>query len=187
MLETPKKIAHVLSHPNDRGLTQPPIALGMPPARLLMPGFDIAGGAAFALAATYFSPENGTQVSLGEKTIDGITVVGTRLNHRVRKGDFGNEQPISITVEYWFSPDLGVAIRDTQHSTIGGEIDYRLEQIVRAEPDAALFKVPPEYTRNLETIRLESRAVMSAPKVEARPAPQPAQPLAAPPVLLTPH
>jgi hypothetical protein len=186
VLETPKKIAHVLSHPNDRGVTQPPIALGIPSARLVMPGFDIASGAGFALAATYSSPEPGTQVSLGEKTIDGITVVGTRLNHRVRAGDFGNEQPISVTVEYWFSPDLGVALRDTQHTTIGGEINYRLEQIVQAEPDAALFKVPPEYTRNLETVRLQSQAVLSIPNVEARPAPRPTQPPVAPPILLIP-
>jgi hypothetical protein len=49
-------------------------------------------------------------------------------------------------VEQWFSPELGVVVQNTQRSGIGGEINYRLEQIVRAEPDAALFQVPPGYT-----------------------------------------
>jgi hypothetical protein len=155
VLDTPLKIAHVVSR--DPTVIQPPVAPpGMPLARLVVPGFDIATGAAFALAALYASPVAGSQVSLGEKTIDGVAVVGTRLSHLVRPGTYGNEQPITVTVEYWFSTALGVPLRDTQHTTIGGDIDYRLEQIVRAEPDGALFKVPSEYALKPETVRLES-------------------------------
>jgi len=120
VLETPKNIAHVLSHPDKRGVMKPPIALGLPPARLVMPGFDIADRAAFALAETYSSPTD--QVSLGNKTIDGIPVVGIRLKHQVRAGDFGNEQPIFVTVEQWFSNDLGIAIEDTRE---GHRSSYR--------------------------------------------------------------
>ena len=152
VLDAPQKIAHVLSHPTARGLViHPPVAQSMPPARLLMPGFDLEYGTAFSLAASYFAPEVGTQAALGEKAIDGIPVIGTRVKHHVRAGEYGNEQPIFITVENWFSPDLGVTLEDTQLSTIGGNVDYRLERITRSEPDATLFQVPPEYTRKLET------------------------------------
>jgi hypothetical protein len=37
VLDTPQKIAHVLSHPGNRGVIQPPVALGIPPARLVVP------------------------------------------------------------------------------------------------------------------------------------------------------
>jgi hypothetical protein len=177
VLETPKNIAHVLSHPDKRGVMQPPIALGLPAARLVMPGFDIADGAAFALAATYSSPQD--QVSLGNKTIDGIPVVGIRLKHQVRAGDFGNEQPIFVTVEQWFSSDLGIAIEDTQHTTIGGEVNYRLQQITRSEPDPALFQVPPGYKRKLETrgmLRVEVHADQPHPPVQLQPPPPPHPP-----------
>lgn len=76
-------------------------------------------------------------------------------------GYFGNELPVFVTVENWFSPDLGVMARDTQHSTSGGEIDFHLEQITRAEPDSALFQVPSEYTHKVETVTLRSQATQT--------------------------
>jgi hypothetical protein len=163
VLDSQQKIAHVLSHPTDGGAIYPPVALGMPPARLVVPGFDIAEGAPFALAATYASPVQGTQVSLGKKAIDGISAVGTRLKHQVRASEFGNELPIFVTVEQWFSPDLGVALRDTRRTTIGGEIEYRLEQIARSEPDAALFKVPSDYIRKPETVNFRTEVIAPTP------------------------
>lgn len=170
VLDTMQKIAHVFSHPNSRGVVHPPIEIGVPAARLVMPGFDITQGA-FAMTAVYSSPED--QVSLGDKTIDGIPAVGTRLKHRVRTGDFGNEQPILVTVEQWFSRDLGVTLEDIQHTTIGGVLNYRLQQITRSEPDPGLFKVPPGYTRKLEhTPALVARITAPTPKVmTARPPP----------------
>lgn len=175
VLDAPQKIAHVLSHPTGAGVViHPPVAQGMPPARLLMPGFDLEYGTAFALAASYVAPVNGTQTALGEKALDGIPVVGTRMKHQVRADEYGNEQPIFITVENWFSPDLGVTLEDTQHSTIGGEVDYRLERIARSEPDARLFQVPPEYTRKLETpaLRAELSRMPAAGARAAQPAPR---------------
>jgi hypothetical protein len=175
VLDAPQKIARVLSHPAARGVViHPPVAQGMPPARLLMPGFDLQYGTAFSLAVSYFAPEDGTQAALGEKAIDGIPVVGTRMKHHVRAGEYGNEQPIFITVENWFSPGLGVTLKDTQHSTIGGEVDYRLERITRSEPDASLFQVPPEYTRKLETPALRTE-LSKMPAADVR-AVQPALP-----------
>jgi len=44
-------------------------------------------------------------------------------------------------VEQWFSPDLG-RIPAQFHR---GEINYKLAQIVRAEPDAGLIRVPFDW------------------------------------------
>ncbi len=174
VLDATQKIAHVFSHPDNRGVIHPPIEPGVPPARFVMPGFDLAQGA-FAITANYSSPED--QVSLGNKTIEGISAVGTRVNHRIRTGDFGNEQPILVTVEHWFSRDLGITLEDIQHTTIGGKINYRLQEITRSEPDPALFKVPPGYTRKLEPTPQLSASIVTRtpPKVMMVRPPSPAR------------
>ena len=183
VLDTPHKISHVLSHPPGTDLIRPPFALGMPPARLMLPGLDFSQGAAFALTATFVAPEAGSQVSLEEQTIDTLRVVGAQVKHRIAAGEFGNEQPIVVTVEDWFSPDLGVTVRDTQHTSIGGETDFRLEQVTRSEPDPALFQVPPGYARKLETPALRSMALAHVPDTVAV---QVAKPHLPPPVRFAP-
>jgi hypothetical protein len=85
-------------------------------------------------------------VSLGAQVVDGIKVVGTRVEHTIPIGTFRNQKPIDIRVEQWFSLDLGVIIQTTRWTSIGTEAIHRLEQVVRAEPDATLFTVPPDYT-----------------------------------------
>ena len=42
---------------------------------------------------------------LGEQTIDGINATGTRITTSIRAGQMGNEQPIQVTSERWYSPD----------------------------------------------------------------------------------
>ncbi len=87
-------------------------------------------------------------VSLGEKSIDGIDAVGTRQTYTLAAGStFGNDKPVTITVEQWYSPALGMILSKTGRGSGGGETDYHLEQIVQAEPDASLFAVPADYRR----------------------------------------
>ncbi len=124
----------------------PPVAAPTPSTRM-------------ALQIGYFqgAPESECNtVSLGEQVVDGIKVVGTRVDHTIPAGTFGTQKPIDISVQQWFSPDLGVIIQTTRRSSIGSEHINRLEQLVRAEPDAALFTVPPDYT-DLVTAALAAR------------------------------
>ena len=54
----------------------------------------------------------------------------------------GNERPIEIVSERWYSPDLQVVVM-TQHSDPRfGETSYRLTNIDRSEPAKSLFEVP---------------------------------------------
>jgi hypothetical protein len=75
-------------------------------------------------------------VSLGEKTIEGITAVGSRLERTIEAGAVGNQRPITMSAEQWFSRELGVIVLFTQRSSIGTETIYRLQQIAQSEPDA---------------------------------------------------
>jgi hypothetical protein len=98
------------------------------------------------------SDPNVKVTSLGEKTIDGIPVVGTRLVHTELLGAPLEHTSATFTVERWFSPDLGVMILTSHRSSIdgdstNGESTNKLEQIVREEPDGALFTIPPGYTQ----------------------------------------
>src|SRR5579862_3343351 len=99
------------------------------------------------IGATAVTESSSSETSLGHKLIRGLNATGTRTIRTIPSGVLGNEKPIISTMERWFSPDLGVPIQITQKSSIGGDLTLTLEQVIRAEPDPALFATPADYTR----------------------------------------
>ena len=91
--------------------------------------------------------ENVTRQDLGQRTIEGVRAVGTRSTTIIPAGLLGNEQPIKIVSEEWFSPDLQVLVLTKHSDPRSGETTYSLSNIARVEPDRSLFEVPPDYTR----------------------------------------
>jgi hypothetical protein len=85
--------------------------------------------------------------SLGEKSFDGVRATGQRRQYTVPVGTIGNEKPIVLTVDQWFSPELSLIVARTGTSSIAGEFGMQVENIVHGEPDAALFLIPADYTR----------------------------------------
>jgi len=83
--------------------------------------------------------------SLGERIIEGLKVTGTRQEFTIPSGAVGNEQPIVVSSEQWFSPDLGVVVASSVRDPMMGDTTYKLEQVSRNEPDPALFSVPSDY------------------------------------------
>jgi hypothetical protein len=86
-------------------------------------------------------------VSLGEKSIEGLHVVGTQRVYTMAAGADGNQRAVTITVQQWSSPDLGVIVDKTSTASTGGQVHYQLAQILQAEPDAELFTVPASYKK----------------------------------------
>jgi hypothetical protein len=84
--------------------------------------------------------------SLGERIIEGLKVTGTRQEFTIPSGAVGNEQPIVVSSEQWFSPDLGVVVSSSVRDPMMGDTTYKLEQVSRNEPDPTLFAVPSDYT-----------------------------------------
>lgn len=82
---------------------------------------------------------------LGSKTMEGIIVNGVRTTRTIPVGEIGNEKPISIVTEVWTSPDLKTVIYSKRSDPRMGEQTFQLTNIVRAEPDASLFKVPADF------------------------------------------
>lgn len=87
-----------------------------------------------------------TTVSLGTQTINGISAQGTRTIRTIPAGEIGNQKPISITVERWYSADLQTYVLVKHSDPMMGDTVYQLTNIQRTEPDASLFQVPADYT-----------------------------------------
>jgi hypothetical protein len=80
------------------------------------------------------------------RAFDGVMAEGTRTTTTIAAGEIGNELPIQIVDEHWYSPELQVVVMTRHSDPRSGETTYRLTNISRAEPAAALFQVPSDYT-----------------------------------------
>jgi TonB family protein len=84
--------------------------------------------------------------SLGEQMFDGIKAVGTRSVTTIPAGQMGNEKPLEIVFEKWYSPELQTVIMTRQSDPRFGENTYKLVNIVRKDPAKSLFEIPSDYT-----------------------------------------
>jgi hypothetical protein len=84
--------------------------------------------------------------SLGTEVIGGVTAQGTRTTRTIPAGQMGNQAPLVITIERWYSPELQTDVMRKEVNPQFGQTTFQLMNIVRAEPDASLFQVPPNYT-----------------------------------------
>jgi hypothetical protein len=83
---------------------------------------------------------------LESRSFDGVTAEGSRTTVTIPAGDIGNEQPIQIVDERWYSPELQVVVMTRHSDPRYGETTYRLTNISRTEPAATLFQVPSDYS-----------------------------------------
>lgn len=84
--------------------------------------------------------------SLGTQTINGLQAQGTRYTRTIPAGQIGNEKPIVITTERWYSPELQMYIMVKTTDPVRGNSIRQLTNIQLGEPDPSLFQVPPDYT-----------------------------------------
>jgi hypothetical protein len=82
---------------------------------------------------------------LGRQTIEGVPADGTRTTMTIAAGQMGNEQPIQIVTERWYSPDLQMEVLSKRTDPRMGETVTRLANISRAEPPSSLFDLPADY------------------------------------------
>jgi hypothetical protein len=84
--------------------------------------------------------------SLGTQSINGVNAEGTRVTHTIPAGRIGNDRPIDIVFERWYSPDLQMVVKSTRSDPRFGTTTYTMTNVQRAEPTASLFTVPSDYT-----------------------------------------
>lgn len=84
--------------------------------------------------------------SLGTQNIEGVNAQGTRITRTIPAGQIGNDRPIQVVFERWYSPDLQVVVKSTRTDPRFGTTTYALSGIQRTEPAASLFTVPSDFT-----------------------------------------
>jgi hypothetical protein len=131
VIDDPVAEVHYTLDPNAKvARVLPPPPVGAPPPGQAGPPPEAAG----------------VTEPLGKQTIGGVACNGTRSTITIPAGQIGNDRPLQIVAERWFSPDLQVVVRSVHRDPRVGETVYHLTNIKREEPDGALFKVPAEYT-----------------------------------------
>ena len=90
--------------------------------------------------------QNTKKEELGKQTIEGVEAEGTRYVTTLAAGEIGNELPIEMVFETWFSPELQTVVMSKHSDPRFGENTYRLTNINRSEPAHSLFEVPSDFT-----------------------------------------
>jgi hypothetical protein len=84
--------------------------------------------------------------ALGKQNIEGVIAEGTRTTTTIPAGQIGNERPIEVVSERWFSPELQTVVMTRNINPMSGESTYKLTNLRRGEPSKMLFEVPSDYT-----------------------------------------
>jgi hypothetical protein len=83
---------------------------------------------------------------LGKRVIEGVQAEGTRSTITIPAGQIGNDRPIEIISERWYSPELQTTVLKRHNDPRTGETVYRLTNLRLGEPGPLLFEPPPDYT-----------------------------------------
>jgi hypothetical protein len=108
----------------------------------------VAGGIPGSVVGrvTKIDPKNVKKEALGKQTIEGVEAEGVRFTTTIAAGEIGNEQPINIVSERWYSEELQTVVMSKHSDPRMGENTYRLVNINRSEPAHSLFEMPSDYT-----------------------------------------
>jgi hypothetical protein len=82
---------------------------------------------------------------LGKQMIEGVNAEGVREVSTIDAGAIGNDRPIQVSTESWYSADLQMNVMTKHSDPRTGDESFRLTNINRAEPAAYLFQPPAGY------------------------------------------
>jgi hypothetical protein len=99
------------------------------------------------------SSENNRTESLGKEVFEGFVAEGTRTTILIPIGRIGNDKPLEIVHERWYSPELQTILLSKHSDPRWGETVYKLHNIDRSAPDRSLFNLPAHSTPKGKRIR----------------------------------
>lgn len=94
--------------------------------------------------------------SLEKETIAGVLADGTRTTATIAANTMGNERPLDIVRERWYSPELQIVLRSKQSDPRFGETTYEVTKLDRGEPAPSIFEIPSDY----KVIKGDTRVVI---------------------------
>jgi len=86
-----------------------------------------------------------TKEQMGTKSVNGIQAEGVRVTRTIPAGAIGNDKPIEVVTERWYSTDLQIAVMTVHTDPMMGTVTTKLVNVTRGDPDASLFQVPSDY------------------------------------------
>jgi len=104
------------------------------------PRLDLTGASD---AAAQAGPNDGSRVSLGRQTMDGLIVTGTRVTEATDGSQGGASTPAHT--DRWYSPDLHIDLETVRSNPQMGQVTLHIRDLVRGEPDPSWFAVPSGY------------------------------------------
>jgi hypothetical protein len=99
-----------------------------------------------------FDPKNAKTESLGKRNIEGVEAEGTRTTHTIPAGEIGNDRPIDVVSERWYSAELQTVVMTRHSDPRMGETVYKLSNLRLSEPARQLFEVPSDYKITTEDV-----------------------------------
>ena len=124
-----------------------------------------SGGQGFAYSLGGHSKYETRTEQLGTQNIEGVEAEGTRTITTIPAGAIGNERPIEMVYEKWYSKELDLVVMSKNSDPRFGEQTYRLTNIIRSEPDPSLFSLPAGYKVLAEPASVYR---LSTPKAEGQ-------------------
>ncbi len=86
-----------------------------------------------------------TRDDLGTKTMDGVQVTGTRETRTYNPGAFGNDKPVVVTKEIWYSPQLQFNLSVTRLDPRNGTQKLEVTDLKLGDPGTEWFELPDGY------------------------------------------
>jgi hypothetical protein len=83
--------------------------------------------------------------TLGTQILQDLQVSGTLESVSIQAGTFGNDQVLTLTREFWYSPDLQINLTVVRKDPRTGMQDVRVSVLSRSDPDPNVFAVPAGY------------------------------------------
>jgi hypothetical protein len=82
---------------------------------------------------------------LGKRNIEGLECNGTQQTITIPAGEVGNERPISIVTETWYSPAIAAIVQSSTSDPRFGQTTYQLRNVQTSEQQRSLFEPPADY------------------------------------------
>ncbi len=88
------------------------------------------------------APGSPTMEDLGKRSIGSIETIGRRETVIIPTGSIGNNSPLLLKREFWYSPLLGINLSSTRQDPRFGTQNFEVTNIVIGEPEPNIFELP---------------------------------------------
>ena len=82
---------------------------------------------------------------LGDGSIEGADVIGTRIRTIYNPGVFGNDNKVTVEREFWYAPQLGINLLSKVSDPRFGTQTFTATNLNRVQPEAKLFALPEGF------------------------------------------